>query len=371
MYIEIGAIIKRLRTQIGVTQDTLATAIGVTPQAISRWESGYGYPDIELLPTLADFFSVSTDELLGYKLSRREEDIANIKKEMEHLAEVGTTEQRIAFARNAISRYPTDWEIKENLAVCLYHLWIETNNDELSKEIENLCSAIVAECKDEDIVYNAIFLLTDIYRVTKRPDKAIQAVNMLSPMKYRRESVKSTGIGDGNTELYIQDEIDKLTDALGLAISNYPLADELPNDPTTWDKKIEMLEISNQLYKLIYGDNLMSYHTRLSRNYWLISTYQIAQGKDDEALTSLEKMCYHAVERDCSYVSDHGKHYTSVLTDKLIYPEPSKDFHELREHTDCYYMLDKLKNQRYDRIRQDPRFISIIEKLNRYAETDG
>ena len=77
MNIKIGAIIKKLRAENNITQDVLATAIGVTPQAISRWEAEGGYPDIELLPALADFFSVSTDELLGYKLSQREEEIAN------------------------------------------------------------------------------------------------------------------------------------------------------------------------------------------------------------------------------------------------------------------------------------------------------
>jgi transcriptional regulator with XRE-family HTH domain len=61
MTVKIGAIIKKLRAENNITQDVLATAIGVTPQAISRWEAEGGYPDIELLPALADFFSVSTD----------------------------------------------------------------------------------------------------------------------------------------------------------------------------------------------------------------------------------------------------------------------------------------------------------------------
>ena len=368
MNIKIGAIIKRLRAKNNITQETLATAIGVTPQAISRWEAEGGYPDIELLPSLADFFSVSTDELLGYKLYQREEAIANIKKEMSRLAEVGRIEERMAFARDAISRFPADFVIKENLAVCLYHLWEDTQNTELIKEIENLCSSVVTDCKDEDTRYIAINILINLYGKTKQVEKAMQAIDLLTPMKYCREAAKSSGIGDGNTELYIQDEIDKLTDHLGTAISNYTLSNDLPNDPSTWDKKIEMLTISNQLYKMIYGDNLMFYHVRLSRNYWLISTFQMAQGKKDEALVSLERMCYHALEHDKSYIHNHGKYYTSVITDKLIYPEPDKDFHELKEHTNCYHMLEKLQNKRYDCIRQNPRFISVIESLKEYSK---
>ena len=80
MNIKIGANIKKLRTENNITQDALATAIGVTPQAVSRWESEGGYPDIELLPALADFFSVSVDELIGYRLSERERSLPISKK---------------------------------------------------------------------------------------------------------------------------------------------------------------------------------------------------------------------------------------------------------------------------------------------------
>ena len=117
MNIKIGTVIKNLRTENNITQDTLATAIGVTPQAISRWEAEGGYPDIELLPLIADFFSVTTDELLGYKTSEREKRLAEYKTEMSRLSEVGTIEERIDFARLALSKYPSDCEFKGNLAV--------------------------------------------------------------------------------------------------------------------------------------------------------------------------------------------------------------------------------------------------------------
>lgn len=187
-------------------------------------------------------------------------------------------------------------------------------------------------------------------------------------MKYCRESVLALGIRDGKTEFYKQDEINKLTDALEIALSNYNFEDLPQNDLSAWDKKIKVLTFSNQLYKMIYGDNLMYYHCRLSQNYWLISTYQVAQGKNDEALESLEKMCYHTIEYDKFYINDHGKYFTSIITNKLVFPKPNKVFHELTEHSECYRIVEKLEHKRYDFIRQNPRFIENIKKLNQYSK---
>ena len=368
MNIKIGAIIKKLRAEKNITQDTLSTAIGVTPQAISRWESEGGYPDIELLPALADFFSVSTDELLGYKLSEREEELTSIKKELRRLAEVGTHQEKLSFARNAFVKFPNDSKIKVYLSACLSTEWSDKHEKSLIQESEALCLSVIDDCYDENIRYEAICTLSNIYKELGEIKKSRDTLELLSPMKYCRETALACGIGDGNTEFYIQDEIDKFTDGLGLSIHNLVLHEDLPDDPSTWDKKIEMLTISNHLYKMIYGDNLMFYHTRLSRNYWLISTYLIAQGKTDETIEILEKMSYHAIEYDKAYVNGHGKFFTSILTDKLIYPEPSKDFHECTEHTECYHIRQKMQHPRYDCIRQEPRFVAIEEKLQQYAK---
>ncbi|MDE6674813.1 MAG: helix-turn-helix domain-containing protein, partial [Acetatifactor sp.] len=54
-----------LRREKQVTQEQLAQAMGVTNQAVSKWESGQSYPDITLLPRLAAYFQVTVDELLG------------------------------------------------------------------------------------------------------------------------------------------------------------------------------------------------------------------------------------------------------------------------------------------------------------------
>ncbi len=366
MNLKIGTIIKKLRAEHNITQDTLAAAIGVTPQAISRWESANGYPDIETLPALADFFSVSIDELLGYKLSEREAALADIKTEMNRLAEVGTVEERLAFARRAHALFPSDYEIKENLAVCIYFIWDENRDPALFAEMEGLCKTVVAECRDDDTRYDAINLLISLYGETGQTEKALETANLLAPMKYCREFALSSGIGDGKTELYIQDEIDKLTDSLGLCIRNYTLSEDLPNGSDTWERKIEILDISTALYRMIYGDDLLFHHNRIAHNEWLKSTFQMSLGKTEEALDSLARMAFHTVEYDKSYLYDHGKCFTSILVDKVVYPEPSKEFHELTEHSQCWYMLDRLQSPRYDSVREHPRFADVVDILKQY-----
>lgn len=64
-----------LRKQHHMTQEDLAQKLGVTNQSVSKWESGQCCPDIQLLPIIADLFSVSIDELLGYTPTSTADDI--------------------------------------------------------------------------------------------------------------------------------------------------------------------------------------------------------------------------------------------------------------------------------------------------------
>ena len=65
MYRFIGEKIKSLRISKGLTQEELSEQLYVTPQAISKWERGLGYPDISQIVPIAKIFGVSTDDLLG------------------------------------------------------------------------------------------------------------------------------------------------------------------------------------------------------------------------------------------------------------------------------------------------------------------
>ena len=60
-----GKRISQNRKRLGLTQDALAEQLGVTAQAVSKWENDQSCPDITMLPRLAEIFGITTDELLG------------------------------------------------------------------------------------------------------------------------------------------------------------------------------------------------------------------------------------------------------------------------------------------------------------------
>ena len=61
---------REFRRRDGRTQEELAQVLDVTPQAVSRWEKNICYPDMTLLPSIANHFGVSIDELFGYRNDR-------------------------------------------------------------------------------------------------------------------------------------------------------------------------------------------------------------------------------------------------------------------------------------------------------------
>ena len=72
------------RKQKGLTQEELAKGLGVTNQAVSKWESSQCCPDIQLLPFIADFFNISLDELFNRKrISALDDVIVSIREKIE------------------------------------------------------------------------------------------------------------------------------------------------------------------------------------------------------------------------------------------------------------------------------------------------
>ena len=105
--------LKKLRRERGNTQEDLAAHLGVTVQAVSKWERGEGCPDIQLLPAIASFYNVTIDDLLGVGQMEKEKKIKEYRERSIELSLEGKTEERVKLWREAKKEFPNDLSVIE------------------------------------------------------------------------------------------------------------------------------------------------------------------------------------------------------------------------------------------------------------------
>ena len=112
MKLNLGNQIRINRRRMNLTQEQLAEKFGTSPQAISRWEIGATYPDIEMLPMIASFFETSIDALLGVTEEEKEKFCADLQKSFETTVRAKDVQKTIDIMR----------EIRRNLKE-YQHYW--------------------------------------------------------------------------------------------------------------------------------------------------------------------------------------------------------------------------------------------------------
>ena len=132
MKLNLGAKIRELRRRYDRTQDDLAEALGVSAQAVSRWETGGSYPDMEMIPAVANYFHISIDELFGYHDEREEKIKSTLQTVDTILTKCGFTMYQgslsddvgecIDMLRAAAEEFPDEPKILLKLAQAL-HMW--------------------------------------------------------------------------------------------------------------------------------------------------------------------------------------------------------------------------------------------------------
>lgn len=98
--------LKKYRIKKNLTQEELADLLGLTPQSISKWERAESYPDITLLPALANIFETSIDLLIGMDTIRAEQTRYNIHSKATDLQRAGDYAGAEKVYRDALLIYP-------------------------------------------------------------------------------------------------------------------------------------------------------------------------------------------------------------------------------------------------------------------------
>lgn len=156
MQIKLGEKIRALRKSRGVSQEVLAQALGVSFQAVSKWETATTLPDVTLIPAIASFFGVSTDELFDVNLLEQERKVAQVCREAAQYRWDDPARSE-AMLRDALKLYPGNDVILNNL---LYTL----QTPDRREEVVTLCRSILEITRDDEVKYDVLRILARTYR---------------------------------------------------------------------------------------------------------------------------------------------------------------------------------------------------------------
>lgn len=193
MEIKIGNKIKELRKKRRITQEQLAEKIGVSFQAVSKWENDIALPDITLLPVIARFFGVSTDEILSYNSAEIDEEISHIVNESYKYRETEPEKGR-TIIEEGLKKYPDNDILLNNL---LYVINYNENPDEA------ICvsSKLIGKTDSDEIKYDALRFLAYAYNAKGDTAGAVSVLEKIPEIYFTKLS-EMTFILSGDTKYH-------------------------------------------------------------------------------------------------------------------------------------------------------------------------
>ena len=383
MQLDLGHKIRELRHRDGRTQEALAEAIGVTSQAVSRWEANGGYPDMEMIPAIANYFGITIDELFGYH-NDRDTKIDRIIKKVdsfgiqsrgdgewideclsilrEGLAEFPQNERLLITLADTLSeagwRRHQEWLYYDEEGFIQHSYDIHKNNGYWTESMK-ICEYLVSNAADNATVTKAIRILVSLYRNVGENEKAVAYAQKMPELKNCRELLLSSATDGKEEAKYIGDFLLKSARKIaqqivyGLITNKHHFESDMP---------IEKLKGAISLFHLICDDgNLGNYHGDLIELYLYLSRVQWERGYHDEAFESLYESLRHA--RALEAVSDGEEHaFTAPLVRFVTYSVHTSEKFAKALPTDWPMWCNPDYSQVEKEIKADPRWNEWVAK---------
>lgn len=182
--LNIGTTISRLRKNKCITQEQLASMIGVSGGAVSKWETGNSTPDICLLSPLARALDTSLDELLSFQRELSDTEIKKIKQELiELFLHCGFSEGEVK-CMEYLNKYPNSAGLKLTIAGLfqMYSMMLGNDYDKLVKEKKHYALSLlykVVESKDSRYMNIALFFISSIQMQMENYDESEKCLKEL------------------------------------------------------------------------------------------------------------------------------------------------------------------------------------------------
>ncbi|MDR0936370.1 MAG: helix-turn-helix transcriptional regulator, partial [Oscillospiraceae bacterium] len=210
MAIHISEHIKRLRHSRELTQEKLADILGVSSQSVSKWECGDNFPDITLLPAIANFFEVTVDDLLGMNEIRDAKRVEETKAKTLDLQfnQSFKHEDIIALWKELAQELPGNWEAQMHYAINLETYSDRSTTESASAAISAVIpiyERILENNTDENIRNQTYARLVNIYSGRGEFEKAREYAGLLPPAGISREWI-TQNIVLGEISNYVHDK---------------------------------------------------------------------------------------------------------------------------------------------------------------------
>lgn len=363
MKLSIGENIKLFRKAKDITQEQLAEMLNVSSQSVSRWELGTCYPDMELLPMLAEIFEITVDKLLGV------DNIAEKKKVDEYLNRFqvainqGKIDECILIAREGVAEYPNNYTLLNKLMYALFVSGDDTGNisnwkenmENYDAEITSLGERIMKYCPDQNIRLEAISRLAFNHCEQGRKEIGKQIYEMLPPMILCRENQMWWSLEEDEKTSFLQKQIKKSYDMLYGFIWLLATCGKLsPTDSLSVIKKAEEL------------NNLITDGKQYNIDSWGNSRIHYDKAKLYSKI-GCKKSVYEQLELAARKAIDFDnrpetEEYNSLLLGNVT--EKRIDFETADTRPLTKIMRDKwLSDNAFDSIRNTPEFEKIISML--------
>ena len=133
---QMNQVIQERRRALGLTQEQVADALGVTAPAVNKWEKGATCPDIALLAPLARLLGVDLNELLCFHENLTDQEVHRFTLEVMQAADRDGLEAGFALAREQLRRYPNSDFLTYSLATLLQGLMLLATDAEAREAYE-------------------------------------------------------------------------------------------------------------------------------------------------------------------------------------------------------------------------------------------
>ncbi len=334
---------KQLRSKNNITQERLAEYLYVSPQAISRWETGNSFPDISLIAPICNIFGITSDELLGIDAKNRNLAIQGYMEAFNAWAAAPekTEELRqntIDTLRKGLRLYPDSLPLKKQLINVLYmNSEIESEIDE-KREMCKLCKEIIDGNAEDEEKYRYISMFCEYARVCGLSEEGEKFAAELPDSQYYKQRCLALCKNDIEARKKLINEYifagwAVLKDAMNLLITEVELSPKeiaqtrqkleeinavlFDNDDIVLKKDLDEFKAAQAFYKAGDYDNAIKY-LKISLRKWTdnAKTEKVSPMRGDIKRSSRDNDEIRAEAR--GFIKLVNSRFKNILSDERI-----------------------------------------------------